>query len=167
MNLFLSSECGCSNSYNSTKNNREVLLNKGHGKGVDWWTLGILIYEMLAGEPPFVDLEPMGIYQKILSEKLSFPKGYDKAAKSLTKKLLTHDLTRRFGCLKNGTRDIKRSKWYANSDFKWKQLERRELEAPIKIEVSDDSDTSLFEDYPDSDDEGDGDFIKHDPFFNF
>jgi len=30
----------------------EVLLNKGHGKGVDWWTLGILLYEMMAGQPP-------------------------------------------------------------------------------------------------------------------
>jgi serine/threonine protein kinase len=38
----------------------EVLLNKGHGKGVDWWTLGILNYEMLAGQPPFVDDDPMG-----------------------------------------------------------------------------------------------------------
>ncbi len=38
----------------------EVLLNQGHGKGVDWWTLGILLFEMLAGQPPFVDDEPMG-----------------------------------------------------------------------------------------------------------
>ena len=45
----------------------EVLLNKGHGKGVDWWTLGILNYEMLAGQPPFVDDDPMGIYQQILA----------------------------------------------------------------------------------------------------
>ena len=72
----------------------EVLLNKGHGKGVDWWTLGILMYEMLSGEPPFVDNDPMGIYQKILGGKLSFPRKYDKAAKSLTKKLLTHEIGR-------------------------------------------------------------------------
>jgi len=38
----------------------EVLLNKGHGKAVDWWTLGILIYEMIVGQPPFCDEEPMG-----------------------------------------------------------------------------------------------------------
>ncbi|EER06501.1 protein kinase, putative [Perkinsus marinus ATCC 50983] len=38
----------------------EVLLNKGHGKAVDWWTLGILTYEMMVGYPPFVDEDPMG-----------------------------------------------------------------------------------------------------------
>lgn len=38
----------------------EVLLNKGHGKGVDWWTLGILMYEMMVGDPPFLDEDPMG-----------------------------------------------------------------------------------------------------------
>ena len=42
----------------------EVLLNKGHGKGVDWWTLGILIYEMLVGDPPFLSDDPMQIYQE-------------------------------------------------------------------------------------------------------
>jgi len=56
----------------------EVLLNKGHGKPVDWWTLGILIYEMIVGYPPFVYEDPMGIYQKILSGKIVFPKMFDK-----------------------------------------------------------------------------------------
>ena len=40
----------------------EILLNKGHGKAVDWWTLGILIYEMNAGIDPFSDEDPMAIY---------------------------------------------------------------------------------------------------------
>ena len=40
----------------------EVLLNKGHGKPVDWWTLGILTYEMIAGIDPFNDDDPMAIY---------------------------------------------------------------------------------------------------------
>jgi len=70
----------------------EVLLNKGHGKPVDWWTLGILVYEMIVGYPPFVDEDPMGIYQKILSGKIVFPKFFDKSGIVLVKKLLTADL---------------------------------------------------------------------------
>ena len=65
-----------------------MLLNKGHGKGVDWWTLGILLFEMMAGHPPFVDDDPMGIYQQILAGKVTFPRQFDRNAKSLVKKLL-------------------------------------------------------------------------------
>merc|ERR1712167_297383 len=79
----------------------EVLLNKGHGKPVDWWTLGILIYEMIVGQPPFCDEDPMGIYQKILAGKIYFPKYFDKNAKALVKKLLTADLSKRYGNLKD------------------------------------------------------------------
>jgi protein kinase X len=50
------------------------LQSKGHGKSVDWWALGILIYEMMAGCPPFFDENPFGIYQLILAGKIDFPK---------------------------------------------------------------------------------------------
>eukprot|EP00919_Chromeraceae_sp_WS-2016_P033331 GHVR01078734.1.p1 GENE.GHVR01078734.1~~GHVR01078734.1.p1 ORF type:complete len:285 (-),score=39.98 GHVR01078734.1:580-1434(-) len=56
----------------------EVLLNKGHGKAVDWWGLGVFVYEMLVGYPPFLDEEPLGVYQKVLSNRLVFPKFFDK-----------------------------------------------------------------------------------------
>lgn len=77
----------------------EILLNKGHGKPVDWWTLGILIYEMLAGIDPFSDEDPMAIYQKILKGKIRFPRNFDRNAKSLVKHLLVADLTKRYGNL--------------------------------------------------------------------
>lgn len=51
----------------------EIIQSKGHGKAVDWWALGILIYEMLAGYPPFYDENPFGIYQKILLGKVVLP----------------------------------------------------------------------------------------------
>lgn len=75
----------------------EIIQSKGHGKSVDWWALGILIYEMLAGYPPFYDENPFGIYQKILNGKVEFPKHMDSKAKDLVKKLLSHDRTKRLG----------------------------------------------------------------------
>merc|ERR1711988_1513406 len=107
----------------------EALLNKGHGKPVDWWTLGILNYEMLAGQPPFVDDDPMGIYQQILAGKVSFPRFFDRQAKSLIKKLLDADLTKRYGCLKGGASDIKKHKWFLR--FNWTDLYNRKLKAPV------------------------------------
>lgn len=55
----------------------EILLNQGHGKPVDWWCLGVLVYEMLAGFPPFQDDDPMNIYRKIINTKPKYPHGFD------------------------------------------------------------------------------------------
>eukprot|EP00397_Hematodinium_sp_SG-2012_P016647 GEMP01016993.1.p1 GENE.GEMP01016993.1~~GEMP01016993.1.p1 ORF type:complete len:319 (+),score=54.00 GEMP01016993.1:288-1244(+) len=126
----------------------EVLLNKGHGKPVDWWTLGILIYEMIVGQPPFCDEEPMGIYQKILAGKIYFPKYFDKSSKALVKKLLTADLSKRYGNLKNGSEDILKCKWFGNIDFV--EILAQSIVAPFKPAMTNEQDTSNFEDIPDS-----------------
>ena len=80
----------------------EIILNKGHGKEVDWWTVGVLIFEILAGIDPFNDFDPMMIYQNIIKENLKFPRTFDKDGRSLVKHLLVSDLSKRYGNLKNG-----------------------------------------------------------------
>ena len=134
----------------------EVLLNKGHGKGVDWWTLGILMYEMMVGQPPFVDDDPMGIYQQILNGKLNFPRFIERNAKSLIKKVLVADLTKRFGCLKNGAEDIKKHKWFRG--LNWAALYNKHLQPPLEGVVSvpaiaSHADVANFRPYPTSSEE--------------
>ncbi|KAI9922252.1 hypothetical protein PsorP6_001687 [Peronosclerospora sorghi] len=126
----------------------EVLLNKGHGKGVDWWTLRILLYEMLAGQPTFCDDDPKGIYQQILSGKLKFPRFFYRNAMGLIKRMLSADLTIRYGCLKDGVEDIKKHKFFA--DVVWKDLLGRKSIAPIIPRVGNANDTSIFDPCPDS-----------------
>lgn len=65
-----------------------------------WLFLGILIYEMLVGYPPFYDENPFGIYEKILGGKIEWPRHMDPIAKDLVKKLLTNDRTKRLGNMK-------------------------------------------------------------------
>ena len=88
----------------------EIIQSKGHNKAVDWWALGILIYEMLAGYPPFYDENHFVIYQKILSGKIEWPRHMDKEAKDLIKKLLVKDRTKRLGSMKGGAEDVKNHK---------------------------------------------------------
>lgn len=75
----------------------EIIQSKGHNASVDWWALGILLYEMLAGYPPFYDENPFGIYQKILQGKIEYPRHFDSKAKDLIKKLLVADRSKRLG----------------------------------------------------------------------
>jgi len=130
----------------------EIILSKGHGKAVDWWALGILMYEMLAGYPPFYDEDPLGIYQKILEGKIKFPWHFDRHSKDLIKKLLTADLTKRLGNLKAGADDIKKHKWFATDSKSpwWTDIQEKKIAPPIKPEVKEADDTSNFEKYPDS-----------------
>ncbi|KAJ3415698.1 protein kinase A catalytic subunit [Chytridiales sp. JEL 0842] len=139
----------------------EIIQSKGHGKPVDWWALGILIFEMLAGYPPFYDDNPFGIYEKILGGKIVFPSHFDSAAKDLIKKLLTADRSKRLGNLKGGADDVKKHKWFRGVD--WNGLLNRSIQAPIVPMCAHPGDTRNFEDYPElSKDEMDVDGV--DPF---
>lgn len=126
----------------------EIIQSKGHGRAVDWWALGILIFEMLAGYPPFYDENPFGIYQKVLAGRIDFPKHFDVKAKDLIKRLLTHDRAKRFGCLKNGADDIQKHKWYKGMD--WEQLNARMIKPSYIPAVKAADDTSMFDRYPES-----------------
>lgn len=96
----------------------EVLQSKGHGMPVDWWAYGVLVYEMLAGFPPFFDETPFGIYTKILAGEFQYPKHVDINARPLISGLLTSDLTRRLGCLHSGSDDIKKATWFSKVNWK-------------------------------------------------
>jgi serine/threonine protein kinase len=95
----------------------EIIMNKGHGKAVDWYTLGIFIYELLVGRCPFMNEDPFEIFKKIVQTKITFPKDMDKGAKSLIRHLTDHDLSKRYGNLKHGVEDIKRHRFFKDINF--------------------------------------------------
>ncbi len=128
----------------------EIIQSKGHGKGVDYWALGILLYEMIAGYPPYFDENPFGIYQRILAGKLDFPQkaSFDEASKSLISKLLVQDSSKRLGCLAGKCGDVMRHKFFKSVD--WNAALRRELRPPFVPPVSSADDNSMFDKYPES-----------------
>ena len=115
----------------------EIILNKGYSFPVDYYALGIFVYELLYGRPPFMAANPYEIFQKVLNDKLLFPRDFDKDAKSLIKKLCDHDLSKRLGNLKKGVQDIKDHKFF--KDFDWSDVINKRLQAvylPPKLEDS-------------------------------
>mmetsp|Transcript_40528 Transcript_40528/g.94110 ORF Transcript_40528/g.94110 Transcript_40528/m.94110 type:complete len:360 (-) Transcript_40528:96-1175(-) len=126
----------------------EMIQSKGHGKGVDWWALGVLLFEMLAGYPPFYDENPYGIYQKVLQGAVEFPRHFDVKSKDLIRRLLTSDRSKRLGCSKAGVEDVKKHKWYKGMD--WDLLLTRSVTPPFRPPVQADDDTSMFDRYPES-----------------
>nr|ODO00481.1 AGC/PKA protein kinase [Cryptococcus depauperatus CBS 7855] len=124
----------------------EIVLSQGHGKAVDWWALGILAFEMLAGYPPFFDDHPLGIYEKILRGEIAFPSHIDPYAKDLVRELLTADRSKRLGNLRGGARDVMGHPWFAGVD--WGSLERKEIGAPIIPRLISMGDSQNFQKYP-------------------
>ncbi|RYP71920.1 hypothetical protein DL771_004523 [Monosporascus sp. 5C6A] len=121
----------------------ELLMGQGYNKTVDWWTLGVLLYEMLTGLPPFYDENTNEMYRKILSEPLHFP-GADvvpPAAKDLLSKLLNRDPAQRLGA--NGSAEIKAHPFFHAID--WRKLLQRKYEPTFKPNVVDALDTTNFD----------------------
>nr|CCA19476.1 protein kinase putative [Albugo laibachii Nc14] len=103
----------------------EILENKGHGKAVDWWSLGTLIYEMLTGLPPFYDQNMQRMYDKILNAPLRFPSFMSAEAKDLLTGLLTRKVSDRLGSGPTDAEEIKSHPFFKEIDFE--AVYRREI----------------------------------------
>ncbi|KAJ7784494.1 kinase-like domain-containing protein [Mycena metata] len=119
----------------------EILNGQGYNKTIDWWTLGVLLFEMLAGLPPFYDEVTDKMYEKILNDPLVFGPEIGPEARSILTALLIRDPTQRLGV--NGATEIKRHAFFASMD--WKQLAQKKIQPPFKPNVTSPVDVSNFD----------------------
>ncbi|XP_057516784.1 serine/threonine-protein kinase AtPK2/AtPK19-like isoform X1 [Amaranthus tricolor] len=112
----------------------EIIQAKGHNKNADWWSVGILLYEMLNGQPPFTHSNRQKLQQKIINEKVKLPPMVTTEAHSLLKGLLHKDPSKRLGSGPTGADEIKSHKWFR--PINWKKLEAREIQPKFKPDVS-------------------------------
>ncbi|KAH9166061.1 AGC/Akt protein kinase [Lactarius sanguifluus] len=108
---------------------------------IDWWTLGVLLYEMLVGLPPFYDEITDKMYEKILRDPLVFPDEVAASARSILTGLLTRDPAQRLGV--NGAEEIKRHPFFEKID--WQRLAQKKIQPPFKPSVRSPVDVSNFD----------------------
>ncbi|GLU14855.1 hypothetical protein SLE2022_313980 [Rubroshorea leprosula] len=111
----------------------EIILGKGYDKAADWWSVGILLYEMLTGKPPFIGGNRDKIQQKVVKDKIKLPAFLSCEAHSLLKGLLQKEASKRLGSGPAGIDEIKRHKWF--KPINWKKLEAREIQPSFRPEV--------------------------------
>ena len=122
----------------------EIIIQNGHDKTVDWWSLGIILYEMLFGAPPFYLKDVDKMYELIKTTQPKFPRQYpvSKDAKDIISKLLEKDPKKRLGYNK-GLEEIKKHPFFKGLDFNL--LLHKKIEAPYIPQIKNNTDVQHFD----------------------
>jgi len=142
----------------------EIIVNKGYNHAVDWWAVGVLIYEMRCGRSPFEANSQLEMFKKISRRDFIYPKYFDEGEQDLIGKLLQVDITRRLGNLHAGTQVIKDHKYFQgptasggkkepaylgrSKDEYWDAMNKQMVDSPYKPAVKGPDDCSQFDKYP-------------------
>nr|XP_035978795.1 ribosomal protein S6 kinase alpha-2 [Halichoerus grypus] len=121
----------------------EVVNRRGHAQSADWWSFGVLMFEMLTGSLPFQGKDRKETMALILKAKLGMPQFLSMEAQSLLRALFKRNPCNRLGAGIDGVEEIKRHPFFVTID--WNKLYRKEIKPPFKPAVGRPEDTFHFD----------------------
>uniref|UniRef100_A0A665V5U6 non-specific serine/threonine protein kinase n=1 Tax=Echeneis naucrates TaxID=173247 RepID=A0A665V5U6_ECHNA len=121
----------------------EVVNRRGHTQSADWWSFGVLMFEMLTGSLPFQGKDRKETMALILKAKLGMPQFLSPEVQSLLRALFKRNPANRLGAGPDGVEEIKRHRFFASID--WNKLYRKEMRPPFKPTVGRPEDTFHFD----------------------
>ena len=121
----------------------EILLRKGYDKAVDWWSLGCVMYEMLAGKLPYAIKRGAKMSIKIYDQEVQYPNSMNKDAKDFIQKLLTINPSERLGSGPNGIEDIKNHPFFKG--INWNDAEMQKIKPPFIPKLKSETDLRYFD----------------------
>ncbi|KAG1688592.1 Protein kinase C, brain isozyme [Nymphon striatum] len=111
----------------------EIILYHPYNRSVDWWAFGVLLYEMLVGQPPFDGEDEEELFSAITDNNVSYPKALSKEAKECCKGFLAKTPAKRLGCCASGEEDVRSHPFFRRID--WEKIESREVQPPFKPKI--------------------------------
>uniref|UniRef100_A0A672HX82 non-specific serine/threonine protein kinase n=1 Tax=Salarias fasciatus TaxID=181472 RepID=A0A672HX82_SALFA len=122
----------------------EVLEDNDYGRAVDWWGLGVVMYEMMCGRLPFYNQDHERLFELILMEEIRFPKNLAPEAKALLAGLLKKDPKQRLGGGPDDAKEVMSHKFFTS--INWQDVTDKKLIPPFKPQVTSETDTRYFDD---------------------
>ncbi|XP_035466384.2 protein kinase C eta type isoform X3 [Scophthalmus maximus] len=123
----------------------EILQEMLYGPSVDWWALGVLLYEMLSGHAPFEAENEDDLFESILNEEIVYASWLSTEAVNILKALLTKSPARRLGCVASEGGESAVTSHVFFADIDWEKLERRQIEPPFKPRIKTPEDVNNFD----------------------
>ncbi|XP_035381541.1 serine/threonine-protein kinase N1b isoform X2 [Electrophorus electricus] len=121
----------------------EVLTDTSYTRAVDWWGLGVLVYEMLVGESPFPGDDEEEVFDSIVNDEVRYPRFLSTEAIAIMRRLLRRNPERRLGSSEKDAEDVKKQPFFRNID--WEALLQRTVVPPFLPSVGGKEDVSNFD----------------------
>ncbi|XP_077503746.1 serine/threonine-protein kinase N isoform X3 [Amblyomma americanum] len=122
----------------------EVLTETSYTRAVDWWGLGVLVFEMLVGESPFPGDDEEEVFDSIVHDEVRYPRFLSIEAVAIMRRLLRKNPERRLGTSEKDAEDVKKQAFFRN--INWEHLLVKKLKPPFVPTVKSPEDVSNFDD---------------------